>query len=413
MFRSPRRSFPLLAATTAVVALLAASCGSNDDADELGSAVADAPVGAAADGGDPDQTPDPDGPEVVAGADDGDSDGGLGDPAARDDNEEGDRGPAPESLTAADVVASPLGRFLGDDTYGAEWSPAAEERRRQAEAERQQFMVTCMAEAGFEYLPVESVGRGPGTGVRTVAAEQTRDWAQRWGFGISTTRFSQAEVGDGLVGHDGSGPVLGGDDPNLAVTSALSPADLERYFAALYGDEGGGGFEVAGCLGGAAASAAAASLAFYDEFGPELDALYTEIEADERLIEAEDRVRACVAGSGLDYLDSAERLRHFDAAVSGVVEAATHPSDALSDREMALLSAAEVDELMGQPRQLSAADRSTLAAIQAEEVALAVAVFDCGGGGLATAVLRSQVTAEYEERFLAEHADRLEPFRAS
>ncbi|MEL7210201.1 MAG: hypothetical protein AAGK32_18550, partial [Actinomycetota bacterium] len=50
---------------------------------------------------------------------------------------------------------------------------------------------------------------------------------------------------------------------------------------------------------------------------------------------------------------------------------------------------------------------------QLAEVALALAVFDCGGGGLAQAVLRSEVTAAYEERFIAEHTDRLEPFRAS
>lgn len=341
-----------------------------------------------------------------------------------DDADDTEDGPMAPDLSLDDVVPSPLGEYLGDPTYGAEWLPAAAERRREVELERQRFIESCMAAGGFEYLPIEpDPDPAQVAGGWSVADQQSREWVATYGFGISTTRFTTGELEgrSDLVGFDGAGQERP-SDPNLAITSELSPVELEAYFDLLYGatDAAGGGvggevggFEVAGCLGGAAEASAVASFAFYDEFGPELDELYAEVLADERLTDAGAEVAACVADEGLDYLSPEERTRIFATRLSAVDDEVSHPIDELSERDLALLSASAVDELLALPRTISPAGLAVLAEVQADEVALALATFDCGGGSLAEAVVRSEVTAEYEEAFIADNSERLAPFALS
>ncbi|MEM9894232.1 MAG: hypothetical protein AAF962_25545 [Actinomycetota bacterium] len=366
-----------------------------------------------------------------AGPDTEDTDGagtttgdGADDEADNDTDADADDGPTAPDLSLGDVVPSPLGEYLGDPTYGAEWLPAAAERRREVELERQRFIESCMAAGGFEYLPIEpDPDPAQVTGGWSLADQQTRDWVATYGFGISTTRFTTGELEGrvGLVGFDGAGQERP-SDPNLAITGELSPVELEAYFDLLYGatDAAGGGvgggvggFEVAGCLGGAAEASAVASFAFYDEFGDELDELYAAVTADERLTDTEAEVADCVADEGLDYLSAEERTRAFAARLRAVDDEVSHPIDELSERDLALLSASAVDELLALPRTVSPAGLAVLAEVQTDEVALALATFDCGGGSLAEAVLRSEVTAEYEEAFIADNGERLAPFALS
>ena len=51
--------------------------------------------------------------------------------------------------------------------------------------------------------------------------------------------------------------------------------------------------------------------------------------------------------------------------------------------------------------------KAKLAEIQAEEIALAKAVSDCGGNGEDQGKLYAEVSAEYEQEFIDTHADRL------
>lgn len=417
--RSPGR---VLVGALLVAALLLAGCGlvGGDDAD---SAADDAATTSEQDGSEASTTgsegTDPAGPEADAGDE---SDGASDDDADADADDADDDAPVAASFTLDDVVPSPIGAYLGDPTYGAEWLPAAEQRRREVEAERQRFIQSCMAAGGFEYLPIEpAVDPAVVPGGWSLGDQQTREWVETYGFGFSTTRFTTEEVGDDLVGFDGAG-LERTSDPNLAITGELSPAELEEYFDLLYGstDAAGGGvggevggFEIAGCLGGAAEASAGASFAFYDEFSDDLDALYAEVDDDQRLVDAEAAVEACVADAGLEYLPAQERTRAFALRLGAVGEEVSHPIEELSERELALLSASAVDELLALPRTISPEGLTVLADIQADEVELALATYDCGGGGLAEAVLRSEVTAEYEERFIADNAERLAPFAAS
>ena len=77
------------------------------------------------------------------------------------------------------------------------------------------------------------------------------------------------------------------------------------------------------------------------------------------------------------------------------------------------MSQEELDEFFENlpPPTLSDEDKAVLARLQAEEVELAIAVNDCGGGPRDLEGLYDEVRIEYEQRFLDENADELEPFR--
>ncbi len=329
-------------------------------------------------------------------------------------------GAAPSTAQGVDgaptrIVPSPLAAFLGDEGYGAERSLEARARLVERERIQQALIVDCMAAAGFDYVPVDPAAGGVlggtlGTGVPGQEFDDgSADWAARWGFGYTTTRFAQQEVGDDLIGHRRGAEQSGATDPNLAVAAGLLPEELEAWFAALYGDQSSG-FEVGGCLGEAVVATEAVALGFYDEFGARLDELYASVEADPRIIEAEAAVTACVAEQGLVHRSAEDTFGEFDRELRIVLEEAVHPADGMSDVELARLSAAEVDELLRRPRTFSPQGRALLARLQAEEIDLALAVNRCGGGQ-ALAALRSVVTAEYEEAFVTANAEMLEPYR--
>ena len=77
------------------------------------------------------------------------------------------------------------------------------------------------------------------------------------------------------------------------------------------------------------------------------------------------------------------------------------------------MSDEELEAIFSQPREFSDEARAKLGELQAREIDLAVASFDCGGNFFDPPEVFFEVLAEYEEQFLEENSEQLEQFRDS
>lgn len=337
-----------------------------------------------------------------------------------------------DTQASSDDVSSPLGEFLGEDDifFGDVDEDEAQERFIAEERERQAIIAECMREQGFEYTPTDPEQYVFFGGEGEDGLEYGEDeWIAKYGFGISTQRFSQESVGPDLVGYDDSFDGFDSDsDPNFAYLESLSESEQEAYQEALYGDDAFGEFddtlseeeqeaaiediewEPSGCEGEAYTEVSSTNR-FFTEFEDELNELYERVEADPRIAEAEQEISDCVADRGLDYTDMEDLYESFESRLSELESEVQYPSEELDEDDFAQMSPDELDEIFNQPAILSDEAKATLAEIQAEEIELAVAVDECGGGFEDQEALYREVVAEYEQQFIDENEDRLTEFR--
>jgi hypothetical protein len=341
--------------------------------------------------------------------------------------------------TEASDVGSPLAEFLGQDSFIDFSADPEEAQARFAEEQRQreEIIAACMKREGFEYIAPdpESIDI---FGSEGEFAYDSREYAAKYGFGITTERFSQEEVGPDLVGYDNSRfEDAEIDDPNQEILEGMDEATLDAYYEALYGDDSSFPsfdpetmsdeeleelenqiYEPQGCEGEAWNDGASANAnAFYRDFSDEITEMYEAIEDDPRIAAKEEEITSCVADKGLEFggfdedLWSAyeDELNEIDQMIGGF------PGENLTEEDFAAMSEDELDALFNQPREFSDEAKAKLAALQAEETELAVVVWDCGGSfGLDSemATLYQEVVAEYEQRFLDENADQLAEYKA-
>lgn len=160
----------------------------------------------------------------------------------------------------------------------------------------QALIAECMAEAGFEYIPVD---------VKTIEAAQARmrtdpgytrqTYKEKWGLGV-TTRFDKPVRDVGL-------------GPNLEIWHSLPKSDREAYSRTLWGDNPDFDFVFAfdeedfsdteGCTREAVAQVFTAKQLKGTYVNPK-DVL---VENDPRIIEAQDRWTECMRDAGYDYED--------------------------------------------------------------------------------------------------------------
>lgn len=262
----------------------------------------------------------------------------------------------------------------------------------------------CMAAEGFEWEPSPASAAMFGGGDLFDGLDpDSTEWAERFGFGASTLAFAQEQVGPDLVGIAIDTPDPD-DDPNADYLAGLSDADREAYNEALYGDSvvtpvmsdeeaQQVGEEMmlnpSGCLAEAQNDMFGAdAMSTLIELGPDLQELYDEIYNDPRIVELEDEVRACVSDQGLEYIPTAEVYEYFGGKVAPLqAELGFGPSEELPT--------------------LDEEQRATLAEIQAEEVALAVAVDGCTQDDKFDDTAEA-VRLEYEQRFVDENQARID-----
>ncbi len=334
---------------------------------------------------------------------------------------------------------SPLNEYMGFD-QGVDFSDP-EEAEAQFQAQQQEVneqVVACMAAEGFEYVPPDQGGFvvfGDEAGADGLVWGSD-EWVAKYGFGISTQAFPQEIVGPELVGMDDS-MFMGEDDfqdPNQDYVESLSDADREAYYAALHGDDPGPDFtegmtdeemeaaveeweqnrEITGCEEKAwqESSVFGGQDAFYREFGDEMEALWESIGSDPRIVAAEKDTSECVAEKGYTYTTMDDVYQQLDERMQPLYNMAySEPEIMPSEDEMASMSEEELNEIFG-PQELSAEAKSELAEIQADEIGLAVAVNECGGGFDANQDVYEEVRVELEQEFVEANREKLDAFLA-
>lgn len=195
------------------------------------------------------------------------------------------------------------------DDLRAAIGTATEDRRREASVAFEEALAQCMHVQGFEYVPA------PWAAEPELPAEDARDFAARWGYGISTAPTT----------------------PTIAEVPPMSAAEEEAYAAALYGEwaapdegdqgagSGGGCWETAnaargGDPGDAAAAATTAGLA------AELEILEMRIAVDPRVADRNRAWSDCMADAGFDVATPADAPQAAILAGQAVEAAASDPA---------------------------------------------------------------------------------------
>lgn len=326
------------------------------------------------------------------------------------------------SGSGSEAARSPIAEFLGEpDFFSDEGATEAfADQQRAVEAK----VAECMAEQGFEYIP-RDVDQDEIIIGGDLDDRGSIEWTKKWGFGITTTWFSQDQVGPELLGYDES-EFQGqfGDDPNDEIIAAMTQAEQDAYFEALFGDDfltfddtlsdeeiqaqaddqefAGPG----GCQGEAWGDSPFER--FYNEFGEELEALEEEVSADPRIVDLEREINDCVAERGLEYVPEEELWDSYFAELQEIESTIDY-----SELEASFEEGEEPDFDSFQVPELSAESKAKLAELQSEEIEMAVATVECGGDFESSGKVYAEVRAELEQRWLDDNADRVADFAAN
>jgi len=275
---------------------------------------------------------------------------------------------------------------------------------------RAEILASCMNAEGFKYPDVDKI-----SAFKSFEFEYgSRQFVEKYGFGITTLDFSQEMAGPDLVGHKFEEFMLIMADVNKKLENyinSLTEAERDEYDKAFYGYSDQVVFSKrntdvqlesdpgAGCHRAADNFSYESHVAFKKEFRNELDILYQEVEQDPRLLASRKQTIECVEENGLD--GSVSDL--YDGALFDIFEKKTKDLE----KEMKVtLSREYTDE------EFSNTFRQKLAVIQKEEIETALIFSDCGGileGKNADLVFK--ISAEYENSFISENIDRLTQIR--
>jgi len=142
-------------------------------------------------------------------------------------------------------------RIGGWDPNQQETASEIQTRVERESREQQESIAACMSELGFNYTPVPMTVTVQVADPTTGPQQGTLEWAQQWGFGISTDPWSE-----GAGGGTSWGWSPAGEDPNQALVDAMSDAEREAWNEALWGTPQEGEWDPmqAGCQGQAQAA---------------------------------------------------------------------------------------------------------------------------------------------------------------
>lgn len=201
-----------------------------------------------------------------------------------------------------DGSSSPTTQSLLQGLFGpSDPAAMAEQSQRVEEA-----VATCMKALGWEYTPANTAQYMPSEEQMALYSDQYA-FMEKWGYGVSTTFGREEEIYG--QGFDPESPP---QDPNADYVQSLSAAEQEQYYADLYGavtmpEEGTDDTVAAptpeemGCYGKASDEVMGANPLADPEVSESLMDMYTEMESDPRVAEADEKWRACMSDAGFDY----------------------------------------------------------------------------------------------------------------
>jgi hypothetical protein len=158
----------------------------------------------------------------------------------------------------------------------------------------QALIAQCMADAGFEYIPVDvKTVETAQARVRSEPGYTRRTYKEKWGLGV-TTRFDHPVRDTGL-------------GPNLKIWKSLPESDQEAYSHTLWGDDPGADFvwsfdeEDFSSTGGCTRKAVAQVFTPAQLKGTYVNPKDVLVDSDPRIIEALHNWSKCMHARGYDY----------------------------------------------------------------------------------------------------------------
>lgn len=297
-----------------------------------------------------------------------------------------------------DYEDSPLNQYMsaawgGDDRSPEEMQSEFDDQNRQIE----ELVADCMAEEGFDYLPVLDTGSVVYSSDDDENAwdPDSRDWVAQYGYGFVN-----------YPGRDEQ-PVEGDEweDPNQEYVESLSESEQAAYQEALNGpalseeeyaeQEASGDFEydwtTAGCYGAASNEVYGGDPSSSDEHQPLMDAmnaLYEEAQSHPDVAELDAAWSSCMADAGHSGLATQQDAQN---SIMDEQNAAYESQEPSEDGEWVEPDLTELGE---------------------REIEVALADFDCRDEVDYTA---QQLTVQFEleERFIEEHKAELDAYLAS
>lgn len=317
-----------------------------------------------------------------------------------------DDGAAPPGSPA---VRSPLAELLG---YSTDPADQAAEQQRFIEQERQvqQAIADCMKQEGFEYVAQDPAAFMGSSAFDEDIAFDSKEWAEKYGFGMSTAFGSEGFGGPGITPPT---------DPNQAYTASLSEAERAAYEKALYGElpnldptsaatTAMASFEPSGCDGDAR-RAADSSQAFYSEFGDEMQEIYEGIQNDPAIVAAIEQWTACMAEAGYEYDTPEEMYQEASGKMEGFYgmgELGASVATVLADGQAMSEAGGSAGITSLEPPPI---DEEKLAEVQAWERKVAVANWDCSRD---LNRVQQEVSAEREQEFIDANRARIDELLA-
>lgn len=210
------------------------------------------------------------------------------------------------------------------------------------------LIATCMADAGFEYVPVDVTAMlEVGKWMRADPDMSREEYKSQWGYGISTrTDNPPREIGLGSQNIEIYENLS--DSEKVAYDRTLFGDDPDVTFALMLDDEDFSGLD--GCTGGAVESVFPPEMMSASFVNPK-DVL---IESDPRVQAAEEAWMECMAEDGYEYEDQDEIIDEYDE----LLETVTDGED---------------------PEDLSGQALDALHELQADEIAVALKDLECQG----------------------------------
>ena len=306
-----------------------------------------------------------------------------------------DQGGQPETL------AGYLGFDLDDPDARA--AQANEMERRVQES-----IARCMAQEGFEYIP--AVDPGSAAVFIPAASFEEEEYVREQGFGI-TTWYGREQTN--------RAPDDGWVDPNNDIVEAMSESESNAYYEALYGysTELPEGADESGCQGQAYEEVYGRMERMFEELGPMLDELYQRFLADPRYQKATGEWSGCMSNRGYTYESQEEMFddvyTDFGSRLDEII-GSSDPFEGWTQEQRETFyeenSDEEIEDFFEQSRAeaRAAVDQEELAALQQEEIDLAVADFECSESFQKTV---SELQQEYEAEFIGKNRGLLDQLR--
>ncbi|TFD54559.1 hypothetical protein E3T55_03855 [Cryobacterium frigoriphilum] len=285
---------------------------------------------------------------------------------------------AEKADTALDAAEGPLSTYMSAMSEGYD-----EESVLAQQNDQEEIIATCMADEGFDYVPVDSAAYS-GTMTETGAEYGTEKWVAENGYGMSQSPeqiAAQTEQSEEFV------------DPNQDYVMSLSQSEQAAYYEVLYGvqpteDELGedGSYEydweTSGCQGfaGQQVTGDQPSEDEHEALFTAMTAMYEEAQASPTLVALDAEWAACMADAGY-----ATFTKKADAQ-----ESIMNDSNALYEENTE-----------------TGPDEQTLADMREKELALAMVDYTCAEE-IDYTDASLQVQFELEEQFITDHKAELD-----